>query len=177
MPDYDTTYFNCNTVYPRNYARFVIVVFSYGGLPTSIRITSMSLAQRYDCHNVNEATLKDIGEVSHDYTKNSWCDHKKTKHHDNDVIMNTMASQITSLTIVYSSLYSGADQRKHRSSASLAFAKGIHRWLVNSPHKGPVTWKMFPFDDVIIQYNRVYILWDILSILSSCQPYTVKPLI
>ena len=43
----------------------------------------------------------------------------------------------------------GADQRKHQSSASLAFVLGIHRWPVNSPHKGPVTRKMFPFDDVI----------------------------
>ena len=46
--------------------------------------------------------------------------------------------------------YSGADQRKHQSSASLAFVRGIHRWPVNSPHKGPVTRKMFPFDDVIM---------------------------
>ena len=61
-----------------------------------------------------------------------------------------MASQITSLTIVYSIVYSGADQRKHQSSVSLAFVRGIHRWLVNSPHQGPVTQKMIPFDDVII---------------------------
>ena len=67
-----------------------------------------------------------------------------------DVIMGTMASQITSLTIVYSTVYWGADQRKHQSSASLAFVQGIHRWLVNSPHTWPVTWKMFPFDNVII---------------------------
>ena len=66
--------------------------------------------------------------------------------------MSVMASQITSLTIVYSSIYSGADQRKHQSSASLAFVRGIHRWPVNSPHKGPVTRKMFPFDDVILSY-------------------------
>ena len=46
--------------------------------------------------------------------------------------------------------YSGADQRKHQSSASLAFVLGIHRGPVNSPHKWPVTRKMFPFDDVII---------------------------
>ena len=64
--------------------------------------------------------------------------------------MNTIASQITSLTIVYSTVYSGADQIKHQSSASLAFVRGIHRWPVNSPHKGPVTRKMFPFDDVIM---------------------------
>ena len=65
-----------------------------------------------------------------------------------------MASQITSLTIVYSTVYSSADQRKHQSSAPLAFVGGIHRWLVNSPHKGPVTRKMFPFDDVIMSNMR-----------------------
>ena len=70
--------------------------------------------------------------------------------HCNDVIMGAIASQITSLTIVYSTVYSGADQRKHRSSASLAFVWGIHRDPVNSPHKWPVTRKMFPFDDVIM---------------------------
>ena len=67
-----------------------------------------------------------------------------------DVIMGAMASQITSLAIVYSTVYSGADQRKHQSSASLAFVRGIHRWPVNSPHKWPVTRKIFPFDDVIM---------------------------
>ena len=67
--------------------------------------------------------------------------------------MGTIASQITSLTVVYSIVYSGADQRKHQSSASLAFVRGIHRWPVNSPHKGPVTRKMFPFDDVIMSYH------------------------
>ena len=64
--------------------------------------------------------------------------------------MSVMASQITSLTIVYSSVYSGTDQRKHQSSASPAFVRGIHRWPVNSPHKWPVTEKMFSFDDVIM---------------------------
>ena len=64
--------------------------------------------------------------------------------------MNAIASQITSLRIVYSIVYSGADQSKHQSSASLAFVWGIHRGPVNSPHKWPVTRKMFPFDDVIM---------------------------
>ena len=73
-----------------------------------------------------------------------------TASHYNDVIMNPMASQITSLTIVYSTVYSGADQRKHQSSVSLAFVCVIHRWPVNFPHKGPVTRNFFPFDDVII---------------------------
>ena len=64
--------------------------------------------------------------------------------------MGAIASQITSLTIVYSTVYSGADQSKHQSSASLAFVWRIHRGPVNSPHKWPVTRKMFPFDDVIM---------------------------
>ena len=70
--------------------------------------------------------------------------------HYSDIITGAMASQITRLTIVFSIIYSGADQRKQQSSASLAFLRGIHRWPVNSPHKGPVTRKMFPFDDVIM---------------------------
>ena len=61
------------------------------------------------------------------------------QYHYNDVTMSLTASQITSLTIVYSTGYSDADQRKHQSSASLAFVRGIHRGPVNSPHKGPVT--------------------------------------
>ena len=73
-------------------------------------------------------------------------------HHYDDVIMGTMASQITSLTFVYSTVYLGADQRKHQSSASLAFVWGIHRGPVNSLHKWPVTLKIFPFDDVIMLY-------------------------
>ena len=73
-----------------------------------------------------------------------------TNCHYDDVTMGAIASQITSLTIVYSTVYSGADQSKHQTSASLAFVWGIHRGPVNSPHKWPVTRKMFPFDDVIM---------------------------
>ena len=76
--------------------------------------------------------------------------------------MGTMASQITSLTIVYSTVYSGTYQRKHQSSASLAFVRGIHPGPVNSLHKGPVTRKMFPFDDVIminVSESHVRQLW------------------
>ena len=63
--------------------------------------------------------------------------------------MGAMASQITSLTIVYSIAHSGADQiKKKQRSASLAFLRGIRRWPVNSTHKCPITRKMFPFDDV-----------------------------
>ena len=70
--------------------------------------------------------------------------------HYDDVIMGAIVSQTTSLTIVYSTVYSGSDQSKHQNSASLAFVWGIHRGPVNSPHKWPVTRKMFPFDDVIM---------------------------
>ena len=80
--------------------------------------------------------------------------------------MSAMASQITSLTIVYSSVYSGADQRKDQSSASLAFVRGIHRQPVNSLHKGPVTQKMFPFDDVIMEGCKPALLFEHLS---QCQ--------
>ena len=72
-----------------------------------------------------------------------WC------HYD-DIVMGTIASQITSLTIVYLTVYSDADQRKHQSSALLA------TWVGNSPVPGefpaqrPVTRKMSPFDDVIM---------------------------
>ena len=70
--------------------------------------------------------------------------------------MSPMASQITNLTIVYSTFYSAADQRKQQSSVSLAFVRGIHRWPVNSAHKGLVTRQMCPFDDVIMFFTFVY---------------------
>ena len=66
------------------------------------------------------------------------------------VITGAMTPRITSLTIVYSTVYSGADQRKLQSSASLAFVWGVQRRPVNSQHKWLVTRKMLPFDDVIM---------------------------
>ena len=78
--------------------------------------------------------------------------------HYSDVRMGAIASQITSLTIVYSTVYSDADQRKHQSSASLAFVWGIHRGPGNSPHKWPVTRKIFPFDDVIMTFYDTLIV-------------------
>ena len=108
--------------------------------------------------------------------------------HYNDVIMGAMASQITNLiestkttsmedvsirvlekNKEYSWLFTqpfiqGADQRKHQSSASLAFVGGIHRWPVNSTHKGPVTWKMFPFDDAIM-WEGSHTLYNIRNVL------------
>ena len=75
-------------------------------------------------------------------------------NHYNDVIMGAIASQITSLPIVFSTVCLDTNKKKYQSSASLAFVRGIHRRPVNSPHKGPVTRKMFPFDDVIMKGTR-----------------------
>ena len=102
--------------------------------------------------------------------------------HYNDVIMSAMASQITSLTIVYSTVYSGADQRKYQSSASLAFVWGIHLWPVNSPRKRPVTQKMFQFDDVIMLKSITWMpgskpsinLWDVLSLFKLSLPGSTR---
>ena len=79
--------------------------------------------------------------------------------------MGAIASQITSLTIAYSAVYSDADQRKHQSSASLAFVRGINR----SPHKWPVPRKMFPFDDVIMMFKKQanYTLQCYISVIRS----------
>ena len=82
-----------------------------------------------------------------------------------DVIMITMASQIASPTVVYSIVYSGADKRKHQRSASLAFVRG------KSPHKGPETRKMFPFDDVIMGWQEV--ITDLLLTLASFERLVV----
>ena len=104
-----------------------------------------------------------------------------------DIIMGATASQITSLTIVYSTVYSDADQRKHQSSASLAFVQGIHRRPVNSPHKWPITRKMFPFDDVIMNNSSTvcirlhsvrydwwtYFLWHRLRCFTNTPVYRI----
>ena len=100
--------------------------------------------------------------------------------HYSDVIMSAMASQITGVSIVYSTECSSADQRKHQNSPSLAFVRGIHRWPANSPHKGPVTRKMFPFDDVItIAFDwGTYQMADITySNLFPCKKFCVLKLL
>ena len=101
-------------------------------------------------NNRNESLITNFQRVIYLFDA-TWPRHFLSQSQYNDVIMSLFASQITSLTIVYSTVYSDADQRKHQSAASLAFVRGIHRGPVNSPHKGPVTRKMFPFDDVIMQ--------------------------
>ena len=98
----------------------------------------------------------------HGSISNVVCDCDLRCHNYDDVIIGAMASQITSLTIVYSAVYSDADQTKHQSSAPLAVVRGIHRGPMNSQHQWPVTRKMFPFDDVIMILShiwRLHMLW------------------
>ena len=72
-------------------------------------------------------------------------------HSSARITSDNAASQITCVSIVCITVCSGADKRKkHQSSASMAFVRGIHRRPMNSPHKGPVTRQMCPFDDVIM---------------------------
>ena len=73
------------------------------------------------------------------------------KSHYSDVIMSAMVSQITGVSIACLTVCIDADKRKQQSSASLAFVGGSHRWPAITPHRGPVTQKMFPFDDVIMR--------------------------
>ena len=83
----------------------------------------------------------------------------RASHHYNAVIMSAMTSQ--NHRRLHHLLYDGsdADPRKHQTSASLAFVRGIHRWPVNSQHKRPVERKMLPFDDVIMQSISQFQLW------------------
>ena len=89
--------------------------------------------------------------------------------HYADVTIATIESQITSLAIVFSTVYLDTDHRKHQSSASLAFVWGIHRGPVNSPHKWPVTQKMFPFDDVIMSWFGYKMF-----LVISCNPISIR---
>ena len=73
--------------------------------------------------------------------------------HYSEVIKDAMTSQISSLNRLFK-----RRSKKLQSSASLAFVRGIHRWPVNSSHKWPVTRKMFPFDDVIMEMYKGYMM-------------------
>ena len=92
-------------------------------------------------------------------------------NHYSDVIMIVMALRITAVSIVCLTIFSGADQRNHQSSALLAFVGGIHRSPADSSQKGPLTTrKTFPFGDVIMEPNQVtidceYVPWNILKMI------------
>ena len=71
-----------------------------------------------------------------------------------DVMISAMASEITGVSIVCLTVCSGADQRKHQSSASLVFVGEIHRWSVGFPHKGPVTRTCFHVRMLVIRSEK-----------------------
>ena len=115
---------------------------------------------------------------------NSWRPHRwlvsigsTCSVHYNDVKMNVMTSQVAGLTIVYSTVYSGADERKHQNSLSLAFVRGIHRSPMNSPHKGPVTRKMFPFDDVIMHWVSMHLVVTVKCMIVRTQTWAHQMLL
>ena len=81
--------------------------------------------------------------------------------HYDDVIMGMIASQITSLTIVYSTVYLGADQRKHQSSASLAFVRG------NSP--GTDLLHITKTCPLVMQWSYISLFWETREIRELCE--------
>ena len=92
-----------------------------------------------------------------------------------DVIMGAMASQITGITIVYSTVYSGADQRKHHSSASLAFCAGnspvtdeFHAQLASNAGNVSIGWRHHVLMQiVIVQLKSLRKTWKCLLLLLS----------
>ena len=100
--------------------------------------------------------------------------------------MTTMASQITSLTVVYSIVYSGADQRKHQSSASLAFVRGIHRSTGEFPVQRASNAENVSIDDVIMcitfckyhshcfLYHIEAVEWMSVDMISFCMWYITQ---
>ena len=97
-------------------------VFFY--LHLSIQLCKQSRRRSFE---ISSCSLRRHCYVSGQQQAKSWF------HHYSEVIISEMASPITSVWIIYSTIYLGADQGKHQSSASLALVRGIHQWLVNSP--------------------------------------------
>ena len=109
--------------------------------------------------------------------------------HYNDVIMTTMASQITSLTVVYSNVYSDADQRKHQSSALLTFVGGIHRdrWIPRTKgqlrgqcfHSMTSSWEGPATCDVTIMHNFITVTsqWAVWRLKSPASRICAQPFV
>ena len=118
-----------------------------------LKIINVSKSPRWSwCRTISHFSHFNL-HVAMPLTINMWAGanvgHTEAIHYS-DVIMSAMVSQIAAVSIVYSTVCSGANKSKYQTSASLTFVRGIHRWPVNSRHKGPVTRKMFPFDDAIM---------------------------
>ena len=141
---------------PNCFLSWLFDIIAAGALTKQWNCTSTVYLLTKLSRNISSFSTRRATQYSEYYDFSTKEVQSNTTHYD-DVIMGAIASQITSLTVVYSAVYSGADQSKHQSSASLAFVWGIHRGPVNSPHKWPVTRKTFPFDDVIMHVLILYI--------------------
>ena len=98
--------------------------------------------------------IYDMKKIGHDQLAPITCTTQQSlqwRHNERDSVSNHQPHDCLPNR---STVYSGADQRKYQSSASLAFVKGIHRWSVNSPHKGPVSREVVPFDDITMSSEK-----------------------
>ena len=129
-------------------------------LPNLLQNTSLSffIVWRRQCYEYCNYS-------SHFYWPECMC------FHYSDVKRSAMVSQIIGVSIVCSAICSGADQRKHQSSASLAFVRRIHRWPVDSHQKGAVTQMMFPFDDVIMCFDGICCCMVLAVFAPHCTPF------
>ena len=102
-----------------------------------------------DTFKINPTTQRTVSQNKSPCPSVFWPCHPLHLQHYSDVIMGAKVSQITSLTTVYSSGYSGTDRGKHQSFALLAFVRRICWWR-------PVTRKLVPFDAVIMKFNLIH---------------------
>ena len=137
--------------YTKQYYKEVLL-YVYGAGTRRPRFLPISINKFQSCKKYFHREL--CMETKRNFTDVTGKPVQKCDVHYTDVTMSPMASQITSLGNVYSTVYSGSDQRKHQSYPSLAFVRRIHRGPVNSPQKWPVTRKMFSFDDVIMDLKH-----------------------
>ena len=107
---------------------------------------ALHLALLYNSSHITTQPLKTMSESDREVCKVAF------SCYNSDIIMSAMTSQIAGVSIVCSTICSGAHQKKnkHRSSTSLTVVRGIHRCPMDSPYKGPVTRKMLLFDDVVM---------------------------
>ena len=121
-------------------------------------------------HNATNASCR----VNNANKNETLCDHPIMHHGWNIYVCNTLQWRHNERDGVsnhqpHDCLLKRAHRRKYQSSASLAFVRGIHRWLVNSPHKWPVSQKMFPFDDAItLPWRRSHSIW--MSVRTQLSP-------
>ena len=88
--------------------------------------------------------------------------------------MAAMVSQITGISTIRSNISWGAHQIKHQSSVLLAFVREIYRWPVYFPLTGPVTRKIFPFDDVIMWDYEFHTTLDMATSNPSDRKYVER---